>query len=243
MSCPTCNAQAFGRFLLNKCGDYEIVKCTICGAEYCSPMPDDDALAAFYANYSDPLASEHVSNRNALHRLLRLSAKPSTRILDFGCGDGAFVRQAKAFGCECSGMDVYRGVSSSISGPLDWVTMWGVLEHLTEPRDTLAKLRDHLGDGGRLALTTVSIETPIPYRHKPPEHTLYFTRKAILALAERSGFRVSEYSPYVMEQSSDVYLDVLLRTMPDRYQGMISHSMPKYVEIPTNEVLVVMEKV
>jgi hypothetical protein len=158
--------------------------------------------------------------------------------LDWGCGNNYFAQVIR----QSRGEDKYKQPVVSSDDKFDLITMWGVLEHLTTPLEDLLFLRRRLVERGRMALTTLSVETPIPYRHKPPEHTLYFTRKAIEALAARAGFTVAEYRPYTMMQDSDVYLDTLLRTMPDDYQRLVSHAMPQYVEIPTNEVFVVLEK-
>ena len=195
-------------------------------------MPSEDALRSLYTGYMDPLAQYTVSLANARRNAVGIKG----RVMDYGCGQGAFGAVL-----DTVDFDLYQNGDVIPDGPWDWITMWGVLEHLTNPSVTMGALHRRLE--GRIALTTVSIETPIPYRHKPPEHTLYFTKASIEALADRSGFKVIEYRPYTMVQDSDVYLDTLLRTMPDEYQAMVSHSMPKYVEIRTNEVFVVLEKV
>lgn len=236
-SCPACDSNKVS--VLKKIVDYPLRRCGSCGLEFIFPMPSEDELSRFYAHYSDHLASEPVVKMNALKNCADLMVHPDTKILDFGCGNNYFAQVIR----QAQGEDRFSHPGLSIGGKFDLITLWGVLEHLTDPFDELCGLYQRLEQHGRLALTTVSIETPIPYRHKPPEHTLYFTRAAIAALADRCGFRVIEYRPYRMIQDSDVYLDTLLRTMPDEYQALVTHSMPKYVEIPTNEVFVVMEKV
>ncbi len=233
--CPCCDG---GGARFKSVNGYAIHKCLDCELEYCFDMPSEETLAKFYGHYSDHLQSEPVARLNALKNASDLLLTPDTTVLDFGCGANIFARTIP----NAIGEDRYTP-SARGTGKFDYITMWGVLEHLTDPFDELCGLYQRLEDKGRIALTTVSIETPIPYRHKPPEHTLYFTRAAIAALADRCGFRVVEYRPYRMMQDSDVYLDTLLRTMPDEYQAAVTHSMPKYVEIPTNEVFVVMEKI
>jgi hypothetical protein len=241
VNCLACGHESFHIKTVN---GYPIRKCVECRMEFCWPMPSDTDIKSFYATYSDPLARHDVARLNAIRNMNELGLMCADHVLDFGCGAGVFVRAAHEAGLSfVRGSDPYRGaITLPTLGPWEWITLWGVLEHLTEPRSTLRDLRERLTDGGRIAITTLSIETLIPYRHKPPEHTLYFTRASIEALADSACFKVIEYRPYKMVQDSDVYLDTLLRTMPDEYQAMVSHSMPKYVEIPTNEVFVVLEK-
>ncbi len=235
--CPCCDSER--TFTFKAVNGYAIRKCSDCECEYCHDMPSEETLAKFYGHYSDHLQSAPVARLNALKNAADLRLTPDCKVLDFGCGNNYFASAIK----QAQGEDRFAHPGHSIKGKFTDITMWGVLEHLTDPFDELCGLYQRLEDKGRIALTTVSIETPIPYRHKPPEHTLYFTRAAIAALADRCGFRVIEYRPYRMMQDSDVYLDTLLRTMPDEYQAAVTHSMPKYVEIPTNEVFVVMEKI
>ena len=234
MNCIACGNESFHIKTVNW---HPIRKCVDCLLEFCWPMPTEDALAKFYAGYRDPLASDPVQALNTTRKLQRMGVKGGESILDFGCGAGAFVYTAIAKGMKAYGVDKHCAPCGADPGEFQWVTMWGVLEHLTDPIATLRSL-----PANRIALTTVSTESRIPYRHKPPEHTPYFTRASIMAIADAAGFEVTTYAPYRMEQDSDVYLDTLLRTMPDEYQAMVTHSLPKYVEIPTNEVFVVLEK-
>ena len=103
----------------------------------------------------------------------------------------------------------------------------------------LCGLKKLLTKNGKIVFTTLYTESKIPYQYKPPEHTLYFTRESLCRLLERCGLIIDTFNEYIMEQDSNVYFSILLRTVPDKYRDQIFHKMPEFVEIPTNEVFLV----
>ena len=97
--------------------------------------------------------------------------------------------------------------------------------------------------GGVLILTTVDIDSTIPFRYKPPAHLTYWTKEALEFAGEIANFRMRNCEQYFMFQDKTVYMNILLRTVPDHYKQYIDFvNMPDLVKIPTNEVLVVFEK-
>lgn len=250
-ACPVCACVA-GAYAL-AVGDYKISKCSNCGLEYTSPNPSDEELSLFYSQYSDIRANSAITALNAQRNLdfMRLhGCNKQSYILDFGCGNGEFVQIAgeRCFGVELSAKKAKDRVFNSIDAlPIaqyDFITLWGVLEHVNDPQQVLKKLSKLLKKGGHLVLTTVDAEGPIPYHYKPPEHLSYWTAKAIHYLFEVNGFAVKLIQPYTMMQFSEIYLDRLLSRTPEEYRAPIVASalnLPKIVNIPTNEFLVVAE--
>jgi transcription elongation factor Elf1 len=248
--CILCGRQAFSLKVVNS---YNISKCTGCGLEYADPMPTQAQLAAFYGDYADFRARTEVTRRNAERNLDGLLDKgyvgPQSRILDFGCGGNQFVAACRERGLGRSygfdryvfpdGDDLLVSLEDAERGGWDLICLWGVLEHLVDPVTTLRELRGMLAENGRIVCTTVCTETRIPFQYKPPEHTLYFSRASFGELARASGLELVCVEDYFMEQDADVYLSILLRTMPDAYKARVSHSLPKFVEVPTNEVVAV----
>lgn len=250
--CPVCGEKGF---LLKNVNGFYVNKCVGCELEFVHPMPSDDALSEFYTNYSDFRARVDVTKRNAERNLLSIGnykeLNYQSMILDYGCGENTFVEVCRERDFINSyGYDLFvakddgKTISLDPGNKTKWdvISLWGVLEHLVSPIQILKELKEILSDDGIIVLTTVSIESKIPFQYKPPEHMLYFTKKSISTLAEITGLNVLSYSPYVMEQNSGVYLSILLRTMPDRYRDLVTHSLPDFVEVPTNEVIVVLHK-
>jgi SAM-dependent methyltransferase len=86
------------------------------------------------------------------------------KLLDFGCGNGAFLLKAQSIAETAAGIDLEpvaeadlrrRGIAfgpdlSSIEGSFDIVTMFHVLEHLHDPRETLRAVAKRLAPGGQV---------------------------------------------------------------------------------------------
>jgi hypothetical protein len=239
-------------FEISKKNNYSIVRCTCCGLEYTDPMPTNQQLAEFYKNYLNIRAQDKVSRRNAKRNIKILVEQyytsQSQYILDYGCGQNLFIKLcrengfANSYGYDkhISELDVNHISSTDYhNNSWDLITLWGVLEHLTNPVEVLDGLKKLLTKDGKIVFTTLYTESKIPYQFKPPEHTLYFTKESLLKLLERCGLIIETFDEYIMEQDSNVYLSILLRTVPDKYRDKIFHKMPEFVEVPTNEIFLV----
>jgi len=145
--------------------EFFILACPACGLGHTSPQPRD--LSPYYAEAY--YGSRHGFTANyCAHRRLRwvhslLSAGRHRKLLDVGCGDGAFLLAAQKSGWQGigteqnpeparkSGLEVFADVgSAAASGPYDCITLWHVLEHMADPRATLQDCRDSLKPEGRL---------------------------------------------------------------------------------------------
>ena len=243
-TCLVCGGACYG-FKSGRNG-YDILKCSDCRLEYCDPMPSVEQLDSFYADYVDVRADREVVIANALRNIEYLRAfglNGRSRLLDYGSGQGAF--------CEVGGSETWHNYDPFtedndetllIEGVYDWITAWGVLEHVTDPMGLLGRFKGLLKARGYLALTTVSTELAIPYQHKPPEHVTYWTHAALEEALSRNGMHLCEKMEYYMKQNSDIYLGAVLRTVPENLRGQISHTMPEMVEVPTNEIFVVVQR-
>jgi len=213
--------------------------------EFCHPMPDATQLDSFYRNYSDVRAAEEVLLKNGqrhIKRLKKYGINKASCLLDFGCGQGTFARLG---GKDWKNFDQYTYFEPKMlqTGKFDCVTLWGVLEHVIDPVRTMKEINRYLRSNGYMFLTTVSVETNIPYQHKPPEHLTYWTKQAMGVGFKKSGFEMILYEPYKMVQKRDVYMNAVLRTVPMNLKRYINYiAIPEMVEVPTNEVFVVGKK-
>jgi 2-polyprenyl-3-methyl-5-hydroxy-6-metoxy-1,4-benzoquinol methylase len=140
------------------------------------------------------------------------------RVLDVGCGDGRFVQFAADAGCVAQGMEVdeqavalarsrgldvrlgdaHRALQIFGRAAFDHVTLSHVIEHVHDPRSTLATLRDLLKPGGRLWLETPN---PASFGHRlfrarwrdldPPRHLCLLSEPALVDAAAQAGLRLS----------------------------------------------------
>jgi len=245
--CPACQDTGEKVKIKTK-SNFKIFKCSKCGLEFVCPMPNSEQLRSFYQDYSNFRAAEEVLILNAkknIDRLLKFGLTRERRLLDFGCGANIFVSLGNSK--RWFGYDYYKPteknmINNFIDQKWDFITMWGVLEHLTDPKCQITQLAQTLNPGGIMALTTVTTESAIPFQYKPPEHVTYWTKKAIKSLFSSVGLTILEYENYKMIQRSDIYLNCVMRTVPKKFQRQISHSLPDFIEVPTNEIFVVCVK-
>ena len=66
--------------------------------------------------------------------------------------------------------------------------------------------------------------------------------KSLNILMGKWGLSLELSKDYFMEQDSDVYMSILLRTMPDCYKKHVSYKLPEFVEVPKNEIFLVAKR-
>lgn len=243
-TCPICRHNSFG---IKTVGNFDILKCSFCRLEFCNPVPSEKSCAALYGvDYKNPRAQPKIVRLNAQKNIKILrqhGLKRSSKLLDFGCGENLFVSAVGT--TSWVGYDKYVSQFSNIGSGYDFITLWGTLEHLVDPVSTLKDLVSRLNPRGKIAATTVFSEfSGVPYQHKPPEHTFYFTRKSIEILFKKVGLRLLEYLPYFMYQKPDVYFWCVFNAarIPDKIRKKIGWDIKGNVFVPTNEIFIVGEK-
>lgn len=202
-----------------------IVECQRCGLVYTDPRPDGDDIAATYQAVEDPLYIEEREGRvltfeHHLKPLERLTGPPDGRpLLDVGAYTGVFVEIAAqhswdAWGVEPSrwavqqakarGLRVLQGTLETADLPeafFDVVTMWDVIEHLTDPRGALQQAHRLLRPGGLLVVHTIDIDSPFArlmggrWPWLMDMHIYYFSRRTLRAMLEKCDFRVLSDKP------------------------------------------------
>jgi len=231
--------------------DYNILKCGDCGLEFCDPMPTDKVLRTLYSKtYKNPRATDEIVVLNAkknIKLLKNYGLSRKSKLMDFGSGaDDCFVKTGNSKNWQ--GYDPYLNLTKKekLGENYDFVTLWGVLEHLIDPVKELKNINEMLNGRGKIVITTVfNPFTNIPYNHKPPEHTLYFTEESIKRLFKKTGFKILEYSPYMMWQKPEVYFWCIFNSsrMPEKIRKKVQLNFKGNILVPTNEVFVVGEKV
>jgi 2-polyprenyl-3-methyl-5-hydroxy-6-metoxy-1,4-benzoquinol methylase len=141
---------------------------------------------------------------------------PSPRLLDVGCATGIFLEVARAAGCPGEGLDLSeyalavtrekgfaarRGTLEEAAFPaesFDVVSMWDLIEHVTDPAALLAECRRVLRPGGLLAISTPDAGSLLArvlgsrwlgFR-SIDEHLYFFSRLTMSAMLETAGFEV-----------------------------------------------------
>jgi len=149
------------------------------------------------------------------HRAIRRYAKAG-HLLDVGCGAGAFLEGMRERGWEVEGIE--PGVRAATYAreelgleiqnatleeahlepvSLDVVTMWNVLEHLSDPAQSLNRIREALRPGGLLVFAIPNVESydlrlfrQYWAGYDLPRHLFVFPPETLQEMVRSVGFEV-----------------------------------------------------
>lgn len=217
--CPGCGDTA--ATLVERVGPYRLLECERCSLVYSDPMQAGDR---FY--YEEHLVYDAVDPetirlqcRNARSktnlRLLRSFGK-GAKLLDIGCGFGAFVYTARCEGLDAFGIDFnqaqidagreFLGLGDKlIAGDVvslkscvgrapsfDLITMFEVIEHVAQPRLLIQQAFNLLKAGGVLAISCPNEARWQPtgriFVDYPPHHLTRWRPNVLLKLLSEEGF-------------------------------------------------------
>ncbi|WP_276368218.1 class I SAM-dependent methyltransferase [Chryseolinea sp. H1M3-3] len=140
------------------------------------------------------------------------------KILDFGCGTGEFLRTAKQHSWNVAGVEpsenartqaspeVFNHIKSSLPNfsnqTFNVITLWHVLEHVSDLDSTIGDLKNHLTQEGTLfiAVPNHSSWDGKHYQEKwagydVPRHFWHFNSKNMLMLLENHSLELVEIIP------------------------------------------------
>ncbi|HET7091235.1 MAG TPA: class I SAM-dependent methyltransferase [Anaerolineae bacterium] len=211
-----CTHSGYGRH-------HTIVQCTHCGLVYANPRLDGSDILESYVAVEDPLYQEEREGRVlTFERHLRPLEKlkpPPGRLLDVGAYTGVFVEIAARHGWDAVGLEpshwavhearnqglpMIEGTLESADLPRAWydvITLWDVIEHLTDPHAAIRRCHSLLKPGGLLVVHTMDIDSPFArlmgarWPWLMEMHLYFFSRRTLTAMLERSGFAVLRAEP------------------------------------------------
>jgi len=147
--------------------------------------------------------------------IMRLPASPGARLLEIGCGSGAFLARMRSLGWNVFGidpdpaaiswglqthnLDVTCGTWEQMRFPADFfdvITMNHVIEHVHDPIGLLTECQRILCPGGKVILTTPNADS---WGHKmftgdwrglePPRHFMIFSTRNLEECTRRSNLQ------------------------------------------------------
>ena len=150
--------------------------------------------------------------------------KPNiSKLLDVGCGIGVFLEHAKYRKWNVFGVELNEKARKSAENRLkksifekiddvkneekfDAISLWHVLEHLSEPNEVLKKLHNHSVPGAALIIGLPNRESYDANYYQEfwaaydvPIHFWHFTKRDVLQLAKSTGWEVETIKPMYLD--------------------------------------------
>jgi len=147
---------------------FNYICCSDCRSTFVDPVPDAADFEKMYSkeNYHNEHYSEcAVEMYSGSAMLLKAQVGSDNTLLDFGCGNGAFLAASKAAGFQCTGVEIdsetikFAGGNSGCpvytleqlqqrNDRFDIIHLGDVLEHLPDPAKLFEELKMLLNEGG-----------------------------------------------------------------------------------------------
>jgi SAM-dependent methyltransferase len=281
VACPVCHtpdsaACLRGRdrlFGLSK-ATFDLFRCPSCECVFLHPFPEESALAGFYPPeywwseepdrgtllsrifrklekaYREFVITDHV---RFLDDCARRNGAGEKRLLDIGCGSGAFLHAAQSHGFVPYGMDISAeavqiaqkqygfpvrqgGIGRNIweGHRFNFITMFHVLEHLPNPRMALNYAVSLLQPGGTLILQVPNISSIQArlfgkrwYGLDVPRHLINFSPKSLQVLLREMGYRFQLVRRFSLRDNpASIASSIALWLDPVRRKGRRMDSSP-----------------
>jgi SAM-dependent methyltransferase len=164
----------------------------------------------------------------------------SGRLMDIGCGNGAFLRSfGSAFpNWDMEGLEwddkyrstvesiprvknLYSGDVSLVPGNFDAISMIHVLEHIESPLSLLQKVKEKLNPGG-LLIIQLPYFVENPFELFVADHATHFDSNTVRSLLERAGFHVNLVETTWVSKE----LSIVARHLPPHPSSSPAHEAP-----------------
>lgn len=205
--------------------------CSGCGLIRLADIPDAQSLSKIYstengyhAQYLEAACQIGVSKNIQDHLKVLTRNAAGRKLLDIGCSAGFFIKAAQNAGFEVDGVEFDPKVARiaqertgtvvmagsildlHIEKRFDAITLWDVIEHLSDPGEALRKCHSLLEQNGVLFISTPNSGGLYPrislylnpvlkeWSHaEPPFHLYQFSKKTMSLLLKANGFEPIRY--------------------------------------------------
>lgn len=208
---------------------FNIVSCKACSFKFTNPRPLDSEIGKYYksedyVSHSDTKKGlinrlYHMVRTRTLKQKLDLISSYVSRgtILDYGCGTGMFLKTCADAGWESFGFEPdldakklaeEKGLCVAISketllgNKYDIISLWHVLEHVTDLDETLHFFSKSISDKGRLIIAVPNYTSADARHYKEfwagydvPRHIYHFEIGTLRKLLGNYGFGLEETKP------------------------------------------------
>lgn len=209
--------------------EFDLVQCNQCGFIQTYPIPTIDKIGKYYQ--SENYISHTNTNKGLINQIYHFVRKKTLKgkldlinsltkkgkLLDVGCGTGYFLKECKEDGWGIVGMEPdpsARALASEITGEkikndikeinetFDIITLWHVLEHMHNLKESIEKLKSLLKPNGKLIIAVPNCESYDAQTYGQywaaydvPRHLYHFTKDTMNKLITNNGMKIKEIKP------------------------------------------------
>lgn len=212
---------------------FSLQKCQQCELLTTTPQPSENELPKYY-QFEDYVSHTSkatnlinkiylLARRYTLRQKRKLISKYSNTgaLLDIGCGTGNFLDECQRAGWKVAGiepsegarkiaLDVTENISPSIAehkgNNYNVITLWHVLEHLSDLNGSLEKIREMLGTNGTIFIAVPNYKSydgqfysKLWAGYDVPRHLWHFSEVTMKALVEKHQLRLTKIIPMKLD--------------------------------------------
>ena len=270
--CPVCKSEAIAENFSAtdhtvSQESFAIFHCNNCSLRFTQNIPGQHEIGKYYASedyisHSDTQKGivnslYHIIRKKTLGGKLKLirneTQKTKGKILDIGCGTGAFLSTMTQAGWECTGLEPDENARNKASElyniqprsseeiyllpekSFDAITMWHVLEHVHDLHQYVSQICNLLNPSGKLFIAVPNY-TSYDAQHygaswaayDVPRHLYHFSPESMKTLMERHGLVIKNtqpmwYDSFYVSMLSEKYLNGKGYMLKAFFTGLISN--------------------
>lgn len=232
---------------------FQLQKCSRCGFVMTNPRPRDNDLPKYYQSEEYISHSDKSTNLvGKIYKVARTFTlkwkyelvqkhslqKPSS-ILDYGCGTGAFLLECKKHGMKTTGVEpssTARAQANEKTGDqvasdilevndtVDVISLWHVLEHVSNLNETVVRLKNHLKENGTMFIAVPNLQSHDAKKYGEywagydvPRHLSHFSKNAMQKLLANHNLNLINVVPMRLDA---FYVSLLSEKYRNRTNGI-----------------------
>lgn len=207
--------------------------------EFARYYPREDYYGSSTGRRFNPLMERMISAFRARRAKKVLGVRKTGRVLDIGCGRALLLQYLKSQGWQCYGTELSESLASHVQetsgievrtgalrdmgfdeGSFDVVTAYHVLEHISNPKETLTEVRRLMKPEGLLVVgvpNLASVQARMSggrwFHLDVPRHVVHFTPDTLERMLRQCGFEITSQKSYSLEYDPYGFVQSVLNTI------------------------------
>lgn len=263
---------------------FQVQSCSSCSFIFTNPRPDDENLGKYYESndYISHSNSQKGLFNRVYQRVRNYAIKSKFNLvnelnnngllIDYGCGTGEFLGYVQKQGRNVIGIEPSEAARQQAinnhqlkvisvnefpnlpNQSATIISLWHVLEHVSNLRETIAKFHSILNDRGHLVIAVpncssldAQIYGPVWAGYDVPRHLWHFTPKTMKALVESEGFNLltmkgMPFDSFYVSMLSEKYKTGKMNPIRAFWNGLKSNWNAKKDAGKTSSVIYIFQK-